>query len=496
MSTAVSTPPTATAAGTRPDTASEAPLATALDAWELIAAVANQPTRAAAAERLVHAVAEANGSLASAASASSAQASSAQASSAQASGSLASSAQASGSLASSAQASGSLASGGGRVVRLLWGTETKISRIYDSRLGRLGTESSLWHESSLHWRRLNAAPRGVLRSGSDCIVRLSEPEGPGRALLWIASPVAGGAAREMWDTLEQAAPALAAVFWNRPSLGLYRSWQRGLWQHGRRMRLVAAAAAAVAVVALLPVPYRVHCQASVDAVRQRLIAAPFEATLLECAVQPGDRVAEGELLALLDGRPLRLELEALQADSGRAQRQRDAALASGRIAESQLADLEARQLQRRIELLEQRLAGLEIRSPIEGVIVSGDLRKAIGSPLEVGKPLWEIAPLERMTIEVEIPERDIRYVAADAAACVRLDAAATEMLEGRLDVLYPAAEVRDERNVFVGQWELENPGGGLRPGMRGTAVLYGPRRPLAWPLLRRVTEAALRSIGW
>lgn len=403
----------------------------------LIAALATQPTRAAAVEHLVRAVAAASG---------------------------------------------------GGVVRLVSGNEKKLRRIFDSRLGSLGTESSLWHEIAAHWGRLANGSQVTIRSGGDCMVRLAEPGGQGRALLWLASPEGGKAVAE---ALERAAPAIAAVLWGRPAMAIPRPWR-----NERRMGLVAAAAALAVLGALLPVPYRIHCAARVEAVRQRMIAAPFEATLLDSSVQPGDQVAAGDLLAVLDGRPLHLELEALQADSQRAQKQHDAALASGRIADAQLANLEGRQLQRRIDLLEQRLAGLEIRSPIDGVIVSGDLRKAIGSPLELGKPLLEIAPLQRMTMEIEVPERDIYYVEVDAAVRVRLDAAATESIDGEIELLYPSAEVRDERNVFVGQWEVDNQAGTLRPGMRGTAVIYGPRRPLVWPLVRRVTEAIFRGIGW
>ena len=65
-----------------------------------------------------------------------------------------------------------------------------------------------------------------------------------------------------------------------------------------------------------------------------------------------------------------------------------------------------------------------------------------------------------------------------------------------LEAVEAFARRRDDRNVFVGQWELENAAGTLRPGMRGTALIYGPRRPLAWPLVRGLIESALRTIGW
>lgn len=378
----------------------------------------------------------------------------------------------------------------GEVVRIVWGDEQKVRHIFDSRLGRLGTESSLWHEMAAHWQRLASGPQRSIQSSGQCIVRLCEPDGRGRALLWLSD---AGGRRESLEVLGAAAPALAAVIWSRPRLRLPRRW-RG---HTRE-RLIAAGAVAmvVALALLIPVPYRIACTARVEPVRQRMVAAPFDATLLECLVQPGDAVTAHQLLVALDGRPLQLEMESLHADLQRASKQHDSALATGRIADAQLANLERRQLQGRIELLEQRLAGLEVRSPIDGVVVSGDLRQEVGSPVEMGKPLLEIAPLRRMTIEVELPERDICYVRDGAAARVRLDAAATVPIDGHLETVFPAAEIRDERNVFVGQWEIDNAAGMLRPGMRGTAVVYGPARPFVWPLVRWVMESALRGMGW
>lgn len=378
----------------------------------------------------------------------------------------------------------------GAGARIIWGNDQKVRHIFDGRLGWLGTESSLWHDVGVHWRRLASGRQRSIQSSGQCMVRLPEPGGRGRALLWLAS---SDDRHESLERLEAAAPAIAAVLWSRPKLRLPRPWNG----QGREMLVAAGGAVMVLVIAaLIPVPYRIACTARVEPIRQRIVAAPFEATLLECLVQPGDSVTAEQLLVVLDGRPLRLEMESLQADLQRASKQYDTALATGRIADAQLANLERRQLQGRIELLEQRLAGLEVHSPIAGVVVSGDLRQSVGSPVEMGKALLEIAPLRRMTMEVELPEREIHYVGAGAAARVRLNAAATVPIDGELQRVFPAAEVRDERNVFVGQWEVENAEGRLRPGMRGTAVVYGPRRPLVWPLMRRGIELVLRGIGW
>lgn len=374
-------------------------------------------------------------------------------------------------------------------VRVAWGA-AQPKALFDHRLGKLGPESSLWTDLLEQWPTVTTV--GAERSPKADSLWLRFPSGNARAevaVLWIeATDHAASVLRQ----LEPACEAVGRVLWSRPKTNLGRwSFGNGIlsWQ-------VFAVIAALLMLAMLPVPYRATCRAVMQPMEQRIIAAPFDSTLLDCYVEPGDEVKRDDLLLALDGRPLQLELEALKADLSRAKKQQSSALALGKIAESQLAELESHQLQKRIELFEDRSARLEVRSPIDGVVVSGDLARSVGTPLEIGKPLLEIAPLERMLVEVEIPEEEIHYVSAGDRVRVRLDASIQKAIEGELRRVFPQTEIRHERNVFVGRWEMGNPEGWLRPGMQGKAVVYGPRRPLAWPWVRRLHEAGLRAIGW
>lgn len=375
-------------------------------------------------------------------------------------------------------------------VRVAWGA-AKPKAVLDHRLGKLGPESSLWTAFLARWPSVSGGgTQHVQEERSLWIVLPSNNTRAEVAVLWIdGTPHASS----LFSTLEPVWESVGTVLWSRPRSKFGWRWALGSEVLSWRIGVVIAAAL---LLALLPVPYRVSCRAVIQPFEQRIVAAPFESTLLECFVEPGDEVKKDDLLLVLDGRPLHLELEALQADLGQALKQQSSALATGKIAESQLAELESRRLQKRIELFEARLARLEVRSPIDGVVVSGDLARSVGTPLEIGKPLLEVAPLERMLVEVEVPEEDIHYVSKGDRVRVRLDASVQQAIEGQLQRVFPQTEVRQEQNVFVGRWEMPNADGLLRPGMQGQAVVYGPKRPLAWPWVRRVYEAGLRAIGW
>jgi multidrug resistance efflux pump len=265
----------------------------------------------------------------------------------------------------------------------------------------------------------------------------------------------------------------------------------------RRTRtLLTAAGLLLAGLAIWPVHYRVPCSARVETARQRIVATPFEAMLLSTKVQPGDQVQAGEVLVELDGRPLRLEREAIEAEIGQFVKEYNVALATRRIADAQQAALKEQHLRRQHELLTDRLGRLEVVSPIDGIVVSGDLEKFIGAPLERGQTLIEVSPLDTVIIEIEIPEYEIGYVSEGAATRVKLNAIGGKSIRAPLAEVFPASELRDDRNVFIGRIEVENSALQLRPGMRGQATTYGPLRPWIWSWIRGAIERGLWWIGY
>ncbi len=227
-----------------------------------------------------------------------------------------------------------------------------------------------------------------------------------------------------------------------------------------------------------------------------MVATPFEATLLHANVKPGDTVKAGDILVQLDGRPLRLEREAIEAEIQQISKEHDVALATRRIADAQQTALKRQQLSRQYELLSQRLGQLEVISPIDGVVVSGDLERFVGSPLERGQTLIEVAPMDKLIIEVEIPEYEIGYVSKGAETRIKIDAIGGKSIRLPLEEVYPSAELRDDRNVFIGRIKIDNADQKLKPGMRGDATTYGPLRPWVWSWVRGGIERTLWWIGY
>ncbi|NND99918.1 MAG: HlyD family efflux transporter periplasmic adaptor subunit [Pirellulaceae bacterium] len=366
----------------------------------------------------------------------------------------------------------------------------KLRRLYDGKLGWLGCESTMFDEADQRWQDVQAAGSNSVTSGPQLSLAIPEIDGAGRCVVWVDSEHDDNGV-PAW--LLASLTTLRIVLWDRPA----KSWLR-LPENlsGAAPVWLACGMLLLILAALWPIRYRVACTATVEPLQQRFVAMPFEATLLETKVRPGDSVQAGELLALLDGRPLRLELEQIEAEIQQVAKEENVARATGRIADAQQSSLKVRQLTRRKELVSDRLERLEVVSPIDGVIVSGDLRKHIGAPLEIGQTIAEVAPLNRVAIEIEIPEYEIGYVKPDADTRVRLSSVGGESIRTTIEHVYPAAEIRDDRSVFVARIEVDNQDGKLRPGMRGDATTYGPLRPTSWSWIRGICERVLWWVGY
>ena len=248
------------------------------------------------------------------------------------------------------------------------------------------------------------------------------------------------------------------------------------------------AALVFSIAMLIPLPYRVKCDCSVQPTSRRFVAAPYHGVLEKSLVEAGEIVTAGQVVARMDGRQLRIELAGLKAEHKGARRKSDSSRAIGEVAQSQIAKMEMRRLAAQIELTKTRMQDLEVRSPIDGIIVSGDLEKAQGAPLETGQTLFEVAPLEKMVAEIGVPESEIQYINNDDTVTLKLNAFPFQSWTGKVERIHPGTEVIDDQTVFVTEVELDNEQGLLKPGMEGAAKISTHWTPLGWNLFHNTWE--------
>lgn len=264
----------------------------------------------------------------------------------------------------------------------------------------------------------------------------------------------------------------------------------------RRAVIAACIAVTCMFLGMLPWPYVIRCNGVCEPKSQRFIAAPFSGMLEEVAVAPGDLVERDQVLARLDGETLHTEIASAEAQCRQTRQRYDAALAAGEAGPATVERLKLQQLNAQLAILQSRRERLTIRSPVDGVVVSGDLIRAQGAPVTLGQALFEVAPLSQMLVEASIPEAEVLSVAEGMNADVRFEVESLESRRGVVQRIHPRAEIRDGKNVFIAEVAIEEGGANLRPGMRASVSLHAGRRRLAWIGFHRPFYAIRAAIGW
>ena len=293
---------------------------------------------------------------------------------------------------------------------------------------------------------------------------------------------------------------LAAVL-EIASRGHERPWLRTLKQVLtekvlRRRKLLLPLVAIAAAAMFLPIPYRLGCECQIQPVTRRVVAAPFAGTLEKSLVKPGDIVRRGEVLGRMDGREIRWELAGLIADQSRAAKSRDVNMAASKVAAAQIDALEMQRLEVKRRLLADRADHLDVKSPVDGVVISGDLKRAEGAPVAIGQSLYEIAPLNRMLAEVAIPDAEISYARPGQAVTISLDAFPGANWSAAVATIQPRSELHDNDNVFIAEVNLDNRELTLRPGMKGQAKIETDSHSLGWIVFHKPWSRVSGWLGW
>lgn len=265
-------------------------------------------------------------------------------------------------------------------------------------------------------------------------------------------------------------------------------------RHTTKKILALLAILVFVVMAALPIPARVKGTMEVRAEVGRAIVPPFAGFLKSFEAKPGDPVQEGQIVATLETRELLLSRGEQAERWASLATQRDNAMARGELAEARQFAAQMQEAQAGIDLIDQRVALSELRSPIEGVISRGDLEKLVGAPVDASKALFEVVgPGVRVMIDID--ERDAGRVRVGQKGWVSSRARPGQELAITVDRVNPVAQPREGANVFVIEATLDDVPDWVRPGMTGSARLSDGWSTPLWELSRPLVDA-FRMWAW
>ncbi|HWV56731.1 MAG TPA: efflux RND transporter periplasmic adaptor subunit [Longimicrobiales bacterium] len=222
--------------------------------------------------------------------------------------------------------------------------------------------------------------------------------------------------------------------------------------------------------------------------------------VLRILVETGDYVERGTLLAEIDPRDVANTLGQAEADLrvaearlaiSRSQLERAAELYAANIITQQEYESAALdeanssaqlvRAQYAVELARERMNDVQIRAPIDGVIIQrsveeGTIIQSATSGVSGGTTLMTMADLSEMQVRTLIDETDIGQIQPGQPVTVLVDAHPGRSFRGELVQIEPQAVVEQNVTMFPVIVRLNNEEGLLLPGMNAEVQIEVARR--------------------
>ena len=170
-------------------------------------------------------------------------------------------------------------------------------------------------------------------------------------------------------------------------------------------------------------------------------------------------------------------------------------MANGNAVEQRLAGAQANQARAQMDLAVSKLERVNIVAPFDGTVVKGDLTQQLGSPVEQGKVLFELAPLDAWRVILKVDERDIGHVQVGATGELVLASLPGQAWPFTVKKLTPISVAEDGRNHFRVEAELAPGAPRLRPNMEGVGKVDAGHASLLWIWTRPLVDW-LRLTWW
>ncbi|MBT8150079.1 MAG: HlyD family efflux transporter periplasmic adaptor subunit, partial [Gammaproteobacteria bacterium] len=237
--------------------------------------------------------------------------------------------------------------------------------------------------------------------------------------------------------------------WRATRLRFHRYLQRLLGEGFYRTKLATVfSVAALLLLFAVPGDHRVSATASLEGKIQRAVVAPFDGYIASALHKAGETIQMGEVLAELDQREIILERARWTSEKAELSKQYRKALAERDNAQSQILKAQIAQADAKLDLVAQQMDRAQLLSPLDGVIIDGDLSSSLGAPVERGDVLFEIAPLNEYRIVLDVSEREIREVQAGQRGWLSLTAFPGQRIPFVIDNVATVFEVRDGEVIY------------------------------------------------
>jgi len=327
-------------------------------------------------------------------------------------------------------------------------------------------------------------------------------------LLWLPLKV-GKRPLQGWLLLSRKAPwqdaekvlsehlcaSIGHAFWafRRPGLNKVST--------SRKKLLTGIVSGLIVAAMLLPVRLSALAQAEVSPTLPALVTSPQDGVVEKLLVQTNDNVAQGDILARLDGSALDDNVEIARRSLNVSQAVLHSArqkVFSDAATKAQIAELAAEVELRQAELkhAEKLAEQAVIRALKDGIAIAPEPEQIEGKPIRVGERILMIANPANVELLAYLPVKDAIALEEGAEVELFLDVSPLEPIKARVTRSAFAPDLTPEQvlayTVRADFTELESV---PRIGLRGTARVYGEQVSLFYYLFRRPITATRQWLG-
>lgn len=209
-----------------------------------------------------------------------------------------------------------------------------------------------------------------------------------------------------------------------------------------------------------------------------------DGNLKKILVREGQTVKAGQTVAQLDDERIKKQLREARARNEMVKANMTKYFGLGRMSDYEIEKLRHESIAMEIQLLEQNLADAEIKAGKSGVVLTSDidLNEKIDKPVQKGEELLELGKIDRLILEVEVPEADIKRIEKGREIIFLLNSLPEKKFNAKVDRVRIKAEVREKGNMFILEGDISEKTTVLKPGMKGKAKITAPKVPV-WKFL-------------
>lgn len=244
------------------------------------------------------------------------------------------------------------------------------------------------------------------------------------------------------------------------------------------------------VVALWPVRLSITAPAEIVSQDPGQVAAPFEGIIEDVLVRSGDKVTDGQILALMEHEALESQMDKASRDLDLARTQlsrlsREALASPERKAEIEglRAEIELKQIE--YDFAQQKLQQTQLTAPKGGTVIAADVQGLVGRPVSAGQRLMQVADPEKAELLVRVSMRSMLQIDKDTKIRFFLNVSPLSGYEAQIiSIGYQASPDPNGLLTYKIRASLA-PDIAPRLGWQGTAKIYGDWSIMAYAILRR-----------